>query len=91
MADALEHVTSLTSLNGCGQYAAIRTGGLAEINLSRTELWMWAARFLERSAATLTTLDIRSRRRRGEKERERERPHQPTAVRIRVLIVTAGG
>ncbi len=59
MADALERVTSLTSLNGCGQYAAIRGGGLAELNLAGTELGVWAARFLERSAPTLTALDVR--------------------------------
>jgi hypothetical protein len=59
--DALEHVTSLTSLNGCCQYTAIRAGGLAELKLNETwELGVWAARFLERSASTLTTLDVRS-------------------------------
>ncbi len=59
MARALEHVTSLTSLNRCGQYVAIRTGGLAEIELGGTELGMWVAPFLERSAATLTALHLR--------------------------------
>ena len=60
MADALERVTSLTRLNGCGQYAAIRAGGLREMTLSKEwELGVWAGRFLERSGATLTTLDVR--------------------------------
>ena len=59
VADALERVTSLTRLNGCGQYAAIRAGGLREMRLGGTELGVWAGRFLERSGATLTTLDVR--------------------------------
>ena len=59
MADALERVTSLTSLNGCDQYAAIRAGGLANLELEGTELGVWAARFLERSCDTLTELDFR--------------------------------
>jgi len=62
VADALERVTSLSSLNGCGQYAAIRAGGLAELNLRGTELGVWAALFLERSAATLTMLDMSQNR-----------------------------
>jgi hypothetical protein len=59
VADALERVTCLTSVNGCGQFAAIRAGGLREMQLGGTELGVWAARFLERSGATLTTLDVR--------------------------------
>ena len=59
VADALERVTCLTRLNGCGDYAAIRAGGLRELYLYGTELGVWAARFLERSASTLTTLDVR--------------------------------
>ena len=62
MADALERVTSLTRLNGCGQYAAIRAGGLREMTLRpEWELGVWAGRFLERSGATLTALDVRLR------------------------------
>jgi hypothetical protein len=56
---ALERITSLTSLNGCDQYAAIRAGGLEELKLGGTELGVWAGQFLERSASTLTTLDLR--------------------------------
>ncbi len=63
VADALERVTCLTSLNGCNKYAAIRAGRLRELNLDNTELGVWAARFLERSASTLTKLDIRCARR----------------------------
>ncbi len=61
VADALERVTSLTSLNGCGRYAAIRADGLREMKLGDTELGVWASLFLERSCATLTTLDVRCR------------------------------
>ncbi len=56
---ALERVSSITSLNGCDKYAAIRTGGLQALNLSGTELGLWASTFLERSASTLTRLDVR--------------------------------
>jgi hypothetical protein len=59
MSDAIEAITSLTCLNGCDQYAAIRAGGVTEMRLGGTELGVWAARFLERSASTLTSLDIR--------------------------------
>jgi hypothetical protein len=59
VADALELVTGLTCLNGCGQYAAIRAGGLREMSLGSTGLGVWAARFLERSGSTLTLLDVR--------------------------------
>ncbi len=59
IADSLELLTSLTSLNGCDQYSAIRDGGLVELNLSNSELGLWAARFLERSSSTLTKLDLR--------------------------------
>jgi hypothetical protein len=62
VADALERVTGLTCLNGCGQYAAIRAGGLLELTLKKEwELGVWAARFLEQSSATLTRLDVRCR------------------------------
>ena len=59
VADALERVTSLTSLNGCSQYAGICAGGLREMKLSGTELVLWAMLFLERSAETLTKLEAR--------------------------------
>jgi hypothetical protein len=59
VADALERVAGLTCLNGCGQYAAIRAGGLLEMMLGGTELGLWATQFLERSGATLTRLDVR--------------------------------
>jgi hypothetical protein len=59
VADALERVTSLTSLNGCDQYAAIRVGGVSSMELEGTGLGVWAARFLDRSALSLTMLDIR--------------------------------
>ncbi len=59
VADALEHITSLTSLNDCTDYAAIRKGGLKEMELDLTELGVWAARFFEKSAKTLTLLDVR--------------------------------
>ena len=60
VSDALEAATALTSLNGCDQYTAIRAGGLRELKLiPEWELGVWAARFLERSASTLTKLDVR--------------------------------
>jgi hypothetical protein len=62
VSDALERVTGLTSLNGCGDYAAICAGGLKELTLNKEwELGVWAARFLKRSARTLTKLDVRYR------------------------------
>jgi hypothetical protein len=68
VADALELLPFLTSVDGCDQYSAIRTGGLQEINVEYTELGICTARFLERSASTLTKLDLRCalhRQRRG--------------------------
>jgi hypothetical protein len=63
VAEALDFTTSLTYLNDCSEFGAIRTGGLMEIQLnSRWELGGWVpfmARYLERSAETLTTLDVR--------------------------------
>ncbi len=60
VSDSLEAATLLTSLNGCDQYTAIRTGGLRELKLKpEWDLGVWAVRFLERSASTLTTLDVR--------------------------------
>ena len=61
VADALERVTCLTRLNGCDEYGAIRAGGVREMRLGGTELGVWAARFLERSGSTLTSLDVRCR------------------------------
>ena len=57
--DALEGVPSLTSLNGCAEYTSIRAGGLKELSLNGTESAVAMARFLPRSADTLTSLDIR--------------------------------
>ena len=59
VADALEERTSLTCLNGCDMYRAIRVGGQTELRLGGAELGLWAARYLRRSASTLTTLDLR--------------------------------
>ena len=62
LANALDRVTSLTSLNGCAQYAAIRAGGLRELKLEKEwELGVWAALFLNRSGtgSTLTSLHVR--------------------------------
>ena len=63
MADALESITSLTSLNGFSEYAAVHAGGLTDLYLdSSNELGGWVpfmARYLERSAGTLTTLNVR--------------------------------
>ncbi len=62
VADALEGVTSLTSLNGCDTCRAIQAGGQSELLLETTELGVWAARYLPRSASTLTRLDLRQAR-----------------------------
>jgi hypothetical protein len=59
MADALEAVTSLTSLNGCALFGSIRAGGQSELLLGGTEVAVAVARYLPRSAETLTTLDMR--------------------------------
>ncbi len=58
VADALERVTSLTSLNGSDSYRAIQAGGQTDLRLDGTELGVWAARYLQRSASTLTWLDL---------------------------------
>ena len=59
MANALDHIPSLTSLNECTDYAAIRKGGVKKMELDETELGLWAARYFEKSATTLTMLDVR--------------------------------
>ncbi len=63
VADTLESITSLTCLNDCFEYAAIRAGGLAVMNMYSTyELGGWVpfmAPFLERSAGSLTHLNVR--------------------------------
>ena len=56
--DALEFFTSLTSLNDCDLYSAIRVGGETDINLLDTDLALWAAPFLERSASSLERLNF---------------------------------
>ena len=63
IADALEAVTSLTSLNGSPLYAGIRAGGQRELALAGTELTVAMARYLPRSADSLTALDLRWGRR----------------------------
>jgi hypothetical protein len=60
LARALDRITSLTSVNGCDQYAAIRKGGLAELKLDgEWELAVAAGRYLPRSGSTMTRLDVR--------------------------------
>ncbi len=59
IADALERITSLACLNGYDSYAAICAGGLVELQLAETELAVAVARYLPRSACTLTTLNLR--------------------------------
>jgi hypothetical protein len=64
IADALEAVTSLTSLNGCDRYAAIRAGRQTELALcGEMELGVAVARYLPCSADSLTKLDLRCPRR----------------------------
>ncbi len=57
--DAVEGVTSLTSLNGCAAYAGIRAGGQTELLLGGKELGVAVTRFLPRSGETLAGLDLR--------------------------------
>jgi hypothetical protein len=59
IADALDGITSLTSLNGYDRCHAVRMGGVAELHLTGTELGVAVARFLPRSADTLTLLELR--------------------------------
>ncbi len=75
--DALEAVTSLTSLNGCDSYAAIRTGGQTRLELGGSELGIAVARYLPRSADTLTELDLRC-------------PHPLTFTRTHPLLCEQG-
>ena len=64
MTDALEGATSLTSLNGCDLYSAIRAGELVELRLIKEwELELLLGWCLQRSASTLTMLDFRCARR----------------------------
>ena len=62
VADALESLTSLTSLNGYSAYPSIRAGGQTKLALGGTELAVAVARYLPRSADSLTALDLRSPR-----------------------------
>ena len=55
----LERATALTSLNGYGGFAAVRAGGVAEVLVGGLELGVALAPLLPRSAATLTTLNVR--------------------------------
>ncbi len=59
IADALEPITSLSSLNKYSFYTAIRAGGQRELALSGTALAVVAVRYLARSADSLTALDLR--------------------------------
>ncbi len=59
ISDALEAVTSLTSLNGCTRYAAIRAGGQRELRLGGTEIGLAVVRYLPRSTYSLIALDLR--------------------------------
>ncbi len=59
IAEALDRTPSLTSLNGYDNYTAIRAGGRAELPLAETELGVVVARYLARSASTLTKLNLR--------------------------------
>ncbi len=59
IADALEGITSLTSLNQGLMCRDIREGGKSKLLLNNKELGVWAGRYLPRSASTLTMLDLR--------------------------------
>ncbi len=70
-----QRFASLTSLNGYDRYAAIRAGGLSGLRLVGTELGVAVARYLPRSANTLTALDLRC-------------PHTPLAGAHRETVCT---
>jgi hypothetical protein len=63
IADALKGLTALTSLNdrvsNYGECLSICEGGQTEVLLQYSQLGLWAAQHLERSASTLTSLDLR--------------------------------
>ena len=56
---ALGRCTNLASLNSCDQYQAIVTGGLVALDIQGYEIGLAVGPFLPRSAATLTSLDLR--------------------------------
>jgi hypothetical protein len=53
------HCTKLSSLNGLDSFNAVQQGGLRELDLDNRELAVALARFLPRSASTLTKLEAR--------------------------------
>jgi len=59
VADVLEELKCLTSLNGSALYLTVRIGGLEELCLEETELGVVVARYLPCSSSTLTKLDLR--------------------------------
>ena len=57
--DALINCPQLSTLNGCAAYAALVAGGCEALNLSGYEIGLAAERLLQRSASTLTSLNLR--------------------------------
>jgi hypothetical protein len=57
--DVLEGCTQLESLNGYDGYKEIVAGGLTALSINGKDLALAVCRFLPRSAATLTSVDMR--------------------------------
>lgn len=56
---ALEHVTTLTELNGFGKYREVVAGGVVGLDIGGTQLALALSPFLHRSSETLISLDVR--------------------------------
>ena len=59
MLDSVEAITSLECMNGYSGYLSLKGGGLTSLDLASKRLGVAAARFLPRSAETMTILDLR--------------------------------
>ncbi len=57
--DVLEGCTELESLNGYDGFKEIVAGGLTALSINSMDLALAVCRFLPRSAATLTSVDMR--------------------------------
>ena len=57
--DAVDRCKSLSSLNCFDSFNEVQKGGLRELDMDNKELVVALARYLPRSASTLTKLDAR--------------------------------
>ncbi len=56
---ALEGCTSLSSLNGFSEYQQVLSGGIRKLDIDSKELGVAFGPYLERSASSLATLELR--------------------------------